>query len=184
VSYSTTVAVENDGWIRTGTGGQFWPLDPKPEHVRIEDIAHALSNRCRYGCFARPFYSVAQHSVIVSKHCDPQDALWGLLHDAEEAYSPFGDIPRPVKVRLPPFVAEVNARIQRAVCDRFGMDYEEPASVKGTDNSIIYDEKRAVMRHGGSLSCMPGVEPLGVYIEPQEPYRAEAEFLRRFWEIQ
>lgn len=171
---------DNDGWIRTGTGGRFWPLDPRPEHVRIEDIAHALSNRCRYGCFARPFYSVAQHSVLVSEHCDPRDALWGLLHDAEEAYSPFGDIPRPVKVRLPPFVRKVNARIQNAVCLRFGLDPVEPESVKHADNAIILDEKAAVMRHGGSLSCIPGTERLGVIIYPWEPEFAEAAFLARF----
>jgi hypothetical protein len=177
------VAVENDGWIRTGTGGKFWPLDPSPEDVRVEDIAQALSNTCRYNRFARPFYSVAQHAVLVSQHCDPKDALWGLHHDDDEAYSPFGDIARPVKVRLPAFVRKVNERIQRACLDRFNLSYVEPASVRRADDAILYDEKRAVMKQGSSLSLMPDVKPLGIEITPWSPEEAEARFLERHFEL-
>lgn len=35
-------------WIQTFTGQQFWPLDPLVEEVHLEDIAHALSNLCRF----------------------------------------------------------------------------------------------------------------------------------------
>ncbi|MFN9113590.1 MAG: phosphohydrolase, partial [Bacteroidota bacterium] len=69
-------------WIQTFSGIAFWPLDPKPEHVRIADIAHALSMKCRYNGHTRKFYSVAEHSVLVSRHVPEEDALWALLHDA------------------------------------------------------------------------------------------------------
>jgi hypothetical protein len=37
-------------WQQTFTGRQFWPLDPRPEEVCADDIAHALSLQCRRGC--------------------------------------------------------------------------------------------------------------------------------------
>ena len=54
-------------WMQTATGGVFWPVDPRPEDVEIEDIAHALSLICRYCGHVREFYSVAQHSVLVAR---------------------------------------------------------------------------------------------------------------------
>src|SRR5271165_7548492 len=82
-------------WIQTYTGRVMYPLDPRPEEINIIDIAHALSNLCRFTGHVRTFYSVAEHSVRVSQHCDPKDALWGLLHDASEAY--LADMSRPMK---------------------------------------------------------------------------------------
>ena len=34
--------------MNTCSGLPVWPLDPRPEDVRIEDIAGALSRVCRY----------------------------------------------------------------------------------------------------------------------------------------
>ena len=70
--------------IGTYTGGTFDILNPRVEDVRIEDIAHALSQQCRFTGHTRLFYSVAQHSFLASYLCDSVDALWGLLHDATE----------------------------------------------------------------------------------------------------
>ena len=79
-------------WMQTHSGIQFWPLDPRPEDILIEDIAHALSNQCRFAGHCCFHYSVAQHSVLVSENVPAQDAMWGLLHDAGEAY--LVDLPR------------------------------------------------------------------------------------------
>ena len=78
----------------TASGLGFDPEDPKPEAIVIEDIAHALSNICRFGGHTGSFYSVAQHSVLVSLHTNAKFARAGLMHDASEAY--IGDIIRPV----------------------------------------------------------------------------------------
>lgn len=50
-------------WMQTYTGLAFWPLDPRPEEINIDDISHALSMQCRYAGHCRTFYSVAEHSV-------------------------------------------------------------------------------------------------------------------------
>jgi len=56
----------NGDWIQTFSGLQFWPLDPRPDEINIEDIAHALSLQCRFGGHCNRFYSVADHSIHVS----------------------------------------------------------------------------------------------------------------------
>lgn len=28
-------------WMQTVSGRQFWPMDPRPQEIHIEDIAHA-----------------------------------------------------------------------------------------------------------------------------------------------
>jgi hypothetical protein len=79
--------MDSNGSITTFSDVRFWPLLPNPDDIRIEDIAHALSNQCRFAGHAREFYSVAEHCVRVSQLCRPEEALWGLLHDASEDLS-------------------------------------------------------------------------------------------------
>lgn len=59
---------------------------PQPEDFFIHDIATGLSNTCRYAGQIWPFYSVAQHSLIVATLLPPSQGLRGLLHDGSEAY--------------------------------------------------------------------------------------------------
>lgn len=93
-------------WMQTYSGKQFWPLAPRVQDVELEDIAHALSNICRFNGHCKRFYSVAEHSLLVlgevrrmiargkvTEH--PRLLKLALLHDAAEAY--LGDIIRPVK---------------------------------------------------------------------------------------
>lgn len=82
-------------YIQTASHRKFWPLDPRPEDVDINDIAHALSNLCRFTGHSSEFYSVSQHSVIASQLVPRASALAALLHDSAEAY--MGDIARPWK---------------------------------------------------------------------------------------
>jgi hypothetical protein len=163
-------------WMQTYTGLQFWPLDPKPEEICIEDIAHALSMMCRYNGHCQRFYSVAEHSVLVSLNVDQRFALHGLLHDASEAY--FGDIIRPIK----PFidVGEIALGIDLAIFKRFNIDpgfgnYE----VKRVDNAILVDEMRELMPNQPAKWYLP--EPaLCIPINCWSPEVAKRRFLKRF----
>ncbi len=130
-------------WMQTYTGGAYWPLDPRPEEVHIEDIAHALSMICRYGGHVRDFYSVAEHSYHVSHMVPPEHALQGLLHDATEAY--LGDVIRPLKHHLGDYGAyERSTRI--IIADSFGLDWHPPVEVKAADNLACVWESRQLMR--------------------------------------
>lgn len=173
------------GWILTYTGRKFWPLTPKAEDVNIVDIAHSLSMKCRYGGMPNHFYSVAEHCVHVSFALPKERQFEGLMHDAGETYSPFGDIPRPVKQLLPSFVKEVDDRIDAAIAERYGLPAQEHDDVKFVDACICLDEKAFLMpRHPESDNSLPpNIAPVGVTIQCWSPERAKAEFLRRFYNL-
>lgn len=163
-------------WFQTFTGVMFWPLDPKPEEIVIEDIAHSLSMQCRFNGHVREFFSVAQHSVMVSYIVPLEHALWGLLHDAAEAY--IGDMVKPLKLHQPDF-RRVEALIMVAVCDRFGLDHLEPPEIKEADNVMLMTERRDLLSLPPE-TWTPRAEPLDVKIECWESGYAKDRFIGRF----
>ena len=177
-------------WIQTFTGQRFWPLDPLVEEVHLEDIAHALSNLCRFTGHVRAFYSVAQHSILVSQMCGRlEEQRWGLLHDAGEAY--LGDQARPLKgilylgggTRLTRFhLAE--ERVLRCVALRFGLPERIPGAVRLADKQALRAEAETLMGPASQewASRLPEYLPR-VTIEPWSPERAKREFLARFAEL-
>lgn len=168
-------------WIQTYTGKAFWPLDPRADEVNILDIAHALSNICRYTGHVSRFYSVAEHSVLVSLNVPPEYAMWGLLHDASEAY--LTDIARPVKKYLTNY-RDIEHGIMSAVAEHFLLQGDEPEIVKVADNRILLDEKAALFRHHPPRPW-DAIEggPLGVDIAGHYPATAEEIFLKRYFSL-
>lgn len=166
-------------WIQTYTGRQFWPCDPRVDDVDVLDIAHALSNQCRFGGHSRMFYSVAEHCVRVSYVCDLGDALVGLLHDAAEAY--IIDVPRPLKRNLLGY-KEIEAAIWVVIAEKFGVMRAIPASVSRADEILLATEARDLMtRPPNAWAPMPN--PLPQRIEPWTSALAKTEFLARFREL-
>ena len=108
-------------YITTVTGIHFYPLNPNPKDIDIEDIAHALSLICRANGHFRHFYSVAQHCIACAEEAiergySPEVILGCLLHDASEAY--LCDVTRPVKKHIPQYLrAEEN--LQEVIWKRF-----------------------------------------------------------------
>lgn len=130
-------------WIRTFSGLRFYPLDPQPEEVRLTDICHSLSMIARFGGHLPQFYSVAEHSFLVAKRVkelggSTEEILWGLFHDAAEAY--IGDIPRPLKRLVIPQIKTVEDRILSVIAERFGLEYPVPIIVKFADEELIAAE--------------------------------------------
>jgi 5'-deoxynucleotidase YfbR-like HD superfamily hydrolase len=173
------VAVEADSWIYTHKGIRFWPLDPIAEEVDIEDIAHALSMKCRYGGHCAKFYSVAQHSVHVSELVAPEHAMWGLLHDASEAYLP--DVARPIKPYLSGF-KYFEAAVMRAVAEKFGLPGEEPEEVKAADHAILFDEMELLMP-AANLVRAPTKQRTLNRLRPWDQKTAKGRFLQRFKQL-
>jgi len=163
------------------SGVYFDFLDPKPWTIDVEDIAWGLSNACRYAGQCLAFYSVAQHSVLVSRHVPPALALAGLLHDAAEAY--MGDIVGPLKQLLPEYKV-IERRVEHAIAARFDLPYPWPAEVKHADLRLLRTEQRDLTAGSSDVwSSTDGYEPLDQVIAPMMPDEAFERFLARYAEI-
>ena len=160
-------------WILTHTGRRFFPLAPRVEDIDPRDFAHALSLLCRFNGHCRVFYSVAEHSVRVSRALSPDLALWGLLHDAGEAY--LADVPRPLKRNLVGY-REAEERVLRAVATRFGLPWPLPAEVAAADDRLLATEARDLMAPMPP-GAPPFAEPFPDTIVPWSPGDAERKFL-------
>lgn len=178
-----------EAWIETRSGRKFHFMDPKPEAVDIQDIAHALGNFCRYCGHTARFYSVAEHCVLMVRAAEKagrnaQDLLTILLHDASEAY--IGDMTRPLKQQIPLFKV-IEDRIHFAVSKRFGLHWPHPEWLKDMDNRILHDERRQAMVKGNGVSendwFSNTLEPLGVQLQFWDPQTAGKKFLQEFTRI-
>ena len=167
-------------WIQTYGGRAFYPLDPDPDGLDPADIAHSLALQCRFNGHCRVFYSVAEHSVRVSHAVPPDLALWGLLHDATEAY--VGDLPRPIKQQLPQYRQAEND-LMRVVADRFGLVWPMPQAVLEADTRLLATEARDLMAPPPE-DWGRGVDPLPERIDPLPAEKAEQAFLARYAELQ
>lgn len=176
----TQLPVSNT-WMQVHSGEPFYPLEAKPEDIDIYDIAHALGMVCRFAGHCRRFYSVAEHSVLMSHTVDPEHAMWALLHDATEAY--LGDIVRPLKHRLPGYL-EAEERLADTIAIKFGLEGPMPDQVKEHDTRIVVDEREQIMTPSRlPWSALEGYAPLGVIIEGWYPNKAVEMFLNRFHQL-
>jgi hypothetical protein len=174
-------------WILTSCGHQLDFLSPSPSSIYIADIATGLANECRFSGQCRVYYSVAQHSVLVSHIVPPEFALEALLHDAADAYCK--DIPSPLKALLPGYL-EIERRLQRAINARFGVS---SAAADGgamsyhvwrADLTALATERRDLMPHGETpWPQIENVLPLEDRIYGEGPAKAWLSFLNRFNEL-
>lgn len=169
-------------WAGMHTGGRFYPFDPRPEEVFIEDIAAHLSCIVRYGGATGPknWFSVAQHCVIGSFIAEDRYGVTAarafLLHDAPEYV--LGDMIRPVKYTMPNY-RELEANIWTAIADRFGVSRILPAHIKEIDNLMLACEKRDLLPLSERWLNMPDADP-DVIINPLSPIDAYKQFAKRF----
>jgi hypothetical protein len=166
-------------WVQTFTGKRFTPLAPRASDVDIIDIAHALAMQCRYSGHTRVFASVAEHCVRISRVVPPEDALWGLLHDAAEAY--VGDLAHPLKSHMPAF-ARTEDGLHAVVAERFGLSLPLPASVQEADVRMLATEVRDLMAEPPEpwAHMLAGVEPYEDVIRPWCWEEAEQRYLTRW----
>jgi len=170
--------------IVTYTGKSFDLLNPTPNMVCIEDIAHALANICRYTGHVREFYSVAQHCVLMAKADLPGGPLQRLLHDAGEAY--IGDITSPWKQCLivhdfDVSVKEWELKIQKIIGLALGIDLNHSTKVKEADNRMYFTEVRDLMPPSDEFRKWRGnLKPLEEKIICWYPLKAEDMFLAMY----
>jgi hypothetical protein len=174
-------------YIETVGGKKFYFLDPKEDDFDITDIAHALSQNCRYTGQCSKFYSVAEHSVHVSRLLDGTGLeLDGLLHDASEAY--ITDIASPIKQFLPDYL-KMEDGIMLAFFKKYGLEYPLHPAVKHCDRVMLSTEAWHLLPSQGNTWDMwgwPASRPkIEAGIRPMclEPTVAKNLFLERFYEL-
>ena len=174
--------------IQTRHGNQFDPKTSKISHIDINDIAHALSNICRYTGHTRRFYSVAEHSVLTYRLAAfhwPNDleVQWAcLLHDATEAY--IGDISTPLKQLLPNF-NEIEKILAESIADEFNIKTTRDIQrkVKQVDKEALATEAKVLFSKVDDWKALEGVNtynhllPLGF---PNTPEESRDSFLEVF----
>ena len=171
-------------WMQTYSGRQFWPLDPRPEDIDIQDIAHALSMIPRYGGHCRRFYSVAEHSLLVSENCRLLSAKRAaLLHDASEAY--LVDIPSPIKAHLSNY-KKLETHLCEVIATKYGVSYPWPSEVCRLDERILLDERNQLL--GKSPAPLGDgwpdhLKPIGIHIEARSPEIAKLKFMEAFHQL-
>ncbi len=166
--------------IMLSSGAWFDFLDPESSNFRIEDVAAGLSKLCRYAGQCDAFYSVAEHSLLVSDIL-PQHAFAALMHDAAEAF--LGDITRPLKQLLPEF-KRIEARVERVIFERFGVPTPMPKEVKQADLRVLAAEQMQLMPpETSSWVFSDRVEPAPIRVRRLDPEAAREAFLRRFEEL-
>lgn len=136
-----------DTYIRTFSGKQFWPLNPRPNEVCLIDIAHALANICRWTGHTRQFYSVAEHCVLMSHWLESmgEDPRPALLHDASEAY--LSDIARPVKHLIPHYKQYEN-NLLFSIFTHFNIPYPLPDIVRLLDGVfLLYEGEHLITKY-------------------------------------
>lgn len=196
-------------WMQTYNGVCAEPLDLKEKHINLQDVAHALALKCRFGCHCRTFYSVAEHSVrtsVMLQHShndDPALCMLGLMHDASEVYLP--DLIAPLKAFYSVNIYHENQTVsaknleyrvwltimQGLLGKRRGVRAEPlltwmgesakgpMAQVKFADMVMLATERRDLMGHC-SKDWIELPQPLPEVIKPWKWEHAKSAFLHRF----
>lgn len=134
-------------YLITYTGKKFHFLKPDPEEITIFDIAHHLSQLCRWTGASRHFFSVAQHSLAVERVVERRKVsrtvrLQALLHDASEAY--MADLNRPVKRACKDYMA-IEKGVREAIMLRYSLPTELDDRVTQADESMQHTEAQALL---------------------------------------
>ncbi len=171
---ASRTAQDTAGKIRTFTGVYVNPLAMRARDVRIEDIAHHLSNICRYTGACPTNYNVADHSISVSYRLWGAGAsrelqLAGLLHDSAEYV--FNDLASPVK-RDPrmKWYRDLEHETTRMIFCVFGLDPDLLPRTKAEDDAMF---RREVATWWGGQRL----------VTPLSAAESEKRFLERFKEL-
>jgi 5'-nucleotidase len=179
--------VNKNSYIQTFTGKQITPIMPDPKDICIEDIAHALSNQCRWTGHVREFYSVANHCILGSYYAPLGHKLPFLLHDASEAY--LSDVARPIKQQQEfKIYREIEGRLLYAIETVFKLPHGilECSTIKNIDKRMLHTEWRDLINDFNKESKIdrdwandPYEDRIVYCMQPKD---AEQKYLELFYE--
>ncbi len=174
----------SDACIVTYSGILFDILNPRPEMITIEDIAHAGSMVNRFSGHTKFPYPVTQHERLGSYLIDdPRSALWFHLHDASESY--ILDMSRPLKhfTKAGEEYMKVEAPLQKMIYEKFGLFGPEPEIVHEIDNMMLYTEKGQLIAPTPWPTKWSDGRTADVKIVETSFSDNKRLYLERFWEL-
>ena len=187
-------------WQRMLSGRRLDLLNPSPEDVEIEDIAHGLARVARWNGQTRGAHalSVAQHSVIVADilavlapESGRDGELAALLHDSPEYV--IGDLISPFKAAIGLDYKAFEQKLLEAIHRRFRLTHPLSASlltsIKRADRIAAYYEATCLAgfdedegeRYFGPVESLP--EALASTLSALEPLAvadAQKAFITRY----
>lgn len=165
--YTYETEPQESASIATYSGLMFDVFNPDPDKILIEDIAHALSNNCRWGGHCRRFYSVAQHSTNCADIAPWEFKFEALMHDASEAY--LLDMPRPIKYKLGDYKG-IEDKLMKAIAAKFGFNWPVNELVKDADEYMLRIEWDNLIKNSDTV----------LRLRKESPEMAEERFLNYF----
>lgn len=171
-------------YLNTFTGRRFYPLRPDKEPACIIDIAHSHSMVTRFAGHLSEFYSIAQHSCHVHDLMPKRLKLYGLLHDAAEAF--IGDLVFPVK-QLPEIYnvyKPLENKIEDSIFNTFGVKVTDADRklLKDNENRLSENEKQFFYNHADSKSAKFKPFP-NMFLESWPQSQAFGQFLLRYYNL-
>jgi hypothetical protein len=170
--------------IQTYSGQTVDYLNPNPDTIKIEDIAKALSNECRFGGQSRFHYSVGQHSILAAGLAPKRLKLEALLHDAEEAY--IKDLPTPLAAAIGRGQVKqyefVKLKFKYVIRDKFKLVWTDDNYhiIKTIDRRLAVTERDSLFKHPQPLFEGEDIEPYPMLIHPENMINIESRFLQMF----
>lgn len=187
-------------WQRMLSGRRLDLLNPSPDDIAIEDIAHGLARVARWNGQTRGAhaFSVAQHVLIVETIAGALNPDWpdawrlaALLHDAPEYV--IGDLISPFKTAIGLDYKTFEARLLEAIHLRFGLPARVPDAVareiKRADRIAAFYEatglagfgrEEAIIFFGYPDPLDTGLTEHLAGLTPLATHAAEQQFLERF----
>jgi 5'-deoxynucleotidase YfbR-like HD superfamily hydrolase len=189
------IAAPARAWQRMLSGRVLDLVDPAPEAIEIEDIAHGLSRVARWNGQTRgeQAFSVAQHCCLVADifvvsqpRATQAERLAALLHDGPEYV--IGDLISPFKAVIGPEYRQLEKRLLGAIHRRFGIGALAAATalaIKRADAIAAWHEATALAGFSqGEAAELFGdgseFHPPADALPPLAPAGAARRFLKRF----
>lgn len=137
-------------WLQLHDGSQWFADAPHAHDYKVEVIAHALSQQCRFAGHSIYPYTVLHHSLLVgievARHTlDKAMIRAALSHDFAEAF--VVDMPAPIK-RMPEMggYRRLIKAVERAIAAHFELTpYLEHQRIKLADLVLLATEHRDVL---------------------------------------
>ena len=167
--------------ILLNSGNYFDFSDIENQTLDVHDIAHGLSMTCRFGGHCNKFYSVAEHSVWVSRLVPPEYAMIGLLHDASE--SVLGDMPKPLKNIMPEY-SLMEEKLEITIARQYNIQFPYPPEIKQEDiKMLITEQSQLFSGHIPKTGVFEKALPYDFRLLCLTPEQAYIKFMERYRQL-